>query len=58
MIQYSLFETANFYWLIGFGTIYKLYYDLDLDEWIIVELKTVHVHTDASNKIGLANMLK
>lgn len=56
MVQYALFETQSFYWLIGFQHVITLRYDNDEEVWVMSNMFPGLLHLDASNKPELAGI--
>lgn len=56
MLQYALFETQSFYWLIGFQHVITLRYDNDEEVWVMSNMFPGLLHLDASNKPELAGI--
>lgn len=54
MLQYAIFETNSFYWLIGFQHVITLRYDFDDEVWVMSNMYPGTLHLDASNNPLLA----
>lgn len=57
MIQYAIFETNSFYWLIGFDNVIRLRYDYDDEMWVMVDYFSHHVHHHVSDRPELAERI-